>query len=369
MDRCPQKVHNSTLSSTNKKVYRSSAKRKGPSYRDLFQEKVMLVEGIPSSFRRRDIIRNFNKYGPIIEYRLKQHRFVQAGQNILTTTAIIQYARIREDIFNDCPQRLGKYPLKMTIINGKENILDEEGQPQAHLQPSGFKVFIGNLPTNREVKALELVEIFHRFGEIEHCYPVLYQKTLICKGFGFIIFKDGKTAHQVVNQKSNLMLGSTRIFCDFPTGAHTKPFDQEIIENQEGDSIETKFLLKKDDKIEELMSSVESDKQSKPLTSKTNISENIDEDSDSSLESPQEGCRGDKIQNIFKVKVEGSSKQGLSRSISGQKGKRPPRYINFRYGPRIRNILVSELEDPKWDYFQNSVLPKNGKVSVTGRQC
>ena len=62
----------------------------------------------------------------------------------------------------------------------------------------GNRIYVGNLPWSITKKKLE--ELFSSFGEIEDAIVIANRYTGRSRGFGFVTFRDEKTAGQVIEK-------------------------------------------------------------------------------------------------------------------------------------------------------------------------
>ena len=70
------------------------------------------------------------------------------------------------------------------------------------------RLFIGNVPQN--IKALELREVFAKYGRIENIYFVDQSVQQNYK-YGYVVFHDESSANKVLNEKVTICVGNTRL--------------------------------------------------------------------------------------------------------------------------------------------------------------
>lgn len=77
-------------------------------------------------------------------------------------------------------------------------------------QADNTKLYVGNLPYT--VTSDEMRNIFSEYGEIEDAVVIFDRDTNRSKGFGFVKFKDEKSAQAAIDGKNNQTVGDRKIF-------------------------------------------------------------------------------------------------------------------------------------------------------------
>lgn len=89
-------------------------------------------------------------------------------------------------VFTDASAAEAALELNGHVIDGQHLRVDMAGNSRQHSH--GQSVFVGNIP--HEVTEEEFHAAFTEFGEIEGVRLVRDKATGLCKGFGFVLFKD-----------------------------------------------------------------------------------------------------------------------------------------------------------------------------------
>lgn len=184
-------------------------------------------------------------------------------------------------------------------IDGRVLRISERQLPPPELN----KLFLGSLPTNRVVEDRELSALFQKFGSIKEIIVIFNRSTKWCKGYAFITFDDELSVQRVL-ESEEIYLGDVRLICDRPKQEGTFP------KNTKHDDLNESNLNLKTNQVEELQErqNISNYYDRKPLAPK------------------------------FRTK-------------QYNPGRSDPKV--FRYGPPLKEIPFSEVED-FYDYFGKS---------------
>ena len=145
----------------------------------------LFVGNLPLSMTRKRLRTLFSVHGTIESVRIRSvvGERVGGSKRPLLDKATRFNAYV---VFSDASAAEAALELNGHVIEGQHLRVDMAGNSRQHSH--GKSVFVGNIP--HEVTEEEFHAAFTEFGEIEGVRLVRDKVTGLCKGFGFVLFKD-----------------------------------------------------------------------------------------------------------------------------------------------------------------------------------
>lgn len=172
-------------------------------------EKLLLLENIPIERSTTELIRDFSFYFQINDWvEISDRKNTEQPKD--DTRQVLVEVRTSNGFISSLKSC-------RKLLKGKEGLSIIQGKPtKQNRTQKNHKVFIGNLPISTRVLTIELAQIFLQFGPISFIYPVKNMSNGLCKGFGFVGFKDAQSAQKAVQvSKDGLYYLADKIFCDY----------------------------------------------------------------------------------------------------------------------------------------------------------
>lgn len=175
-------------------------------------EKVLVFEKVPSYIPCEEVRSAFAKFGQVLECQEINEDGLDSIEQPPTKYVLIHIkSSVTRQFLLKNPTKVQDVLLTPSIIHGKLN--------KKKRRPKAIKIYIGNLPNYKKVSMLELVSLFASFGPIHYVYPVKDTKTGICKGYGFVGFKNHESATKAVEATKKIALrGQHKFFCHYKNG-------------------------------------------------------------------------------------------------------------------------------------------------------
>lgn len=173
---------------TNDRTNRTSRSRdrpKGPKEEDERLGCTLFVGNVPLNMTRKRLKALFSAHGTVqsIRFRSVVGERVGGSKRPLLDKATRFNAYV---VFTDPSAAEAALELNGHVVDGHHLRVDMAGNSRQHSH--GKSVFVGNIP--HEVTDDEVHAVFTDFGEIDGVRLVRDKLTGLCKGFGFVLFKD-----------------------------------------------------------------------------------------------------------------------------------------------------------------------------------